>query len=317
MMSVPLGAHAQDIDPARRITEVPEPLDEGRDVQAPAAPALGPALDPAAVARRNEGLWRAEWGRSGWPNYVMIGSSAALVLGHIFLASNPERADRGRNDFDEGARDLLRINTESERLVFRDMSDVLLTVATSAPVLFDALIMAAWAHEDEATAIEMVLIHAEVIGATLALQTFTNIVVSRERPYGRTCGGPGFEDYDEATFFCDSPNRYYSFFSGHTSQSFASAAVLCSFHLNMPLAGDGPENAVVPCATGFAVATATSAFRILADMHYASDVLTGAAVGTAMGFLIPWLLHFNPRAPGETGVSIIPNPTGVSMVGLF
>ncbi|MCB9598505.1 MAG: phosphatase PAP2 family protein [Sandaracinaceae bacterium] len=282
----------------------------------PEEPAPLPAAE-LAPGRAHESLWRDEWGRSGWPNYVMIGSSAVIALGNIIRAADEERPNRGRNDFDEAARDALRLPVEQQRLVIRDFSDGLLTLMTSTPVLFDALILAAWAHADEAAAIEMVFIHAEVIAATLALQTFANVAVSRERPYGRTCGGGGPDDFDEDIFFCNSPDRYYSFFSGHTSQAFASAAVICSFHMNMPLLGDGAQNTVLPCAAGFAVAGMTGLFRMLGDMHYASDVMTGAAVGTAMGFLIPWLLHFNPRHPGEVGVSIIPGPTGVSLTGVF
>jgi len=286
-----------EMEPAQPVLEAPELLSE------PSNP--------------HPRMWRDEWGSAGLPNYVMIGSSAVLALGHILISADEERPNRGRNPFDEGGRDALRLDTEAERLVIRDFSDGLLTLATSTPILFDALILAAWANEDEEAAIQMILIHAEVIAATLALQTFANIVVSRERPYGRTCGRGGPDDFDEDIFFCDSPDRYYSFFSGHTSQAFASAAVLCSFHMNMPLMGDGAENTILPCVAGFTIAATTGVFRMMSDMHYASDIMTGAAVGTMMGFLIPWLLHFNPREPGEASVSVVPSPTGVSVVGLF
>ena len=100
--------------------------------------------------------------------------------------------------------------------------------------------------------------------------------------------------FDADNFFCDSPDRYYSFFSGHTSQAFASAAVVCSFHANMPLLGNGPENHI-PCVTAMVGAAATGFLRIAGDMHYLSDVLTGMGVGLATGFLLPWLLHFGPH----------------------
>ncbi|MCA9604074.1 MAG: phosphatase PAP2 family protein [Myxococcales bacterium] len=290
-------ASAQDEPPSLEVTRLP--------------------AEELAPHRPHEPLWHDDWGRSGWPNYVLIGTTALVTLGNIIRAADEERPNLGRNDFDEGVRSALRLPQEQQRLIIRDFSDGLLTLMTSTPVLFDALILAAWGHDDEQAAIEMVFIHAEVVATTLALQTFANVVVSRQRPYGRTCGGGGPDDFDENNFFCDSPDRYYSFFSGHTSQSFASAAVICSFHMNMPLLGTGPENSVLPCVAGFVLAGTTGIFRILGDMHYLSDVLTGAAVGTAVGFLVPWLLHFNPRRPGETGVSILPNPTGVSVVGVF
>jgi len=43
--------------------------------------------------------------------------------------------------------------------------------------------------------------------------------------------------------------------------------------------------------------------RIAADMHWASDVLTGAAVGTAVGAGLPVLLHArNPESPTNTAI---------------
>ncbi len=314
--SIPYSAIAQGAAEAEEPTDeaLEEPTDE------PLASALQleePELHAGDASSAHPRMWRDEFGSAGMPNYVMIGATALLTIGHIVLSADRARPDLGRNDFDEAARDAVRLPTDSQRLVIRDLSDALLTLATSTPILFDALILAAWANEDEEAALQMILIHAEVIAATLALQTFANVVMSRERPYGRTCGGPGPDDLDEESFFCDAPDRYYSFFSGHASQAFASAAVLCSFHMNMPLMGDGAENTVLPCVAGFTIAAATSVFRMMSDMHYASDILAGAAVGTAMGFLIPWLLHFNPRDAGEGSVSVVPSPTGVSVVGLF
>lgn len=292
-----------------------------QEVPDPSEVAEAAAQDEVADAEDDDGpqrVWRDEWGSAGWPNYVMMGGALGVTLGNILIAADEERPSIWETDLDEATRNALRLPVEQQRLVIRDFSDGLLTLMTSTPILFDALILAAWSHEDEEAAIQMILIHAEVITVTLSLQTFANVVVSRERPYGRTCGGPGPEDFDDDVFFCDSPDRYYSFFSGHTSQAFASAAVLCSFHMNMPLLGDGPENSVLPCVAGFTLAAATGAFRILGDMHYLTDVLTGAAVGTLTGFLIPWLLHFDPRSPEDRAAfSIMPTANGVTAMGAF
>jgi membrane-associated phospholipid phosphatase len=44
-------------------------------------------------------------------------------------------------------------------------------------------------------------------------------------------------------------------------------------------------------ATGFSLAAFVGYLRIAADKHYMSDVLVGAATGTAAGVLIPLLFH--------------------------
>ena len=116
--------------------------------------------------------------------------------------------------------------------------------------LIDAAIVAAWYHESPDVAVQMTLINAEVIAVTLAIQTTFNIAVSRERPYGRTCGGTSPDDLASDTRMCEPPGRYFSFFSGHSSQSFAAAAVTCMHHAYLPLYGGGLADAV-PCMAGW------------------------------------------------------------------
>ena len=47
-------------------------------------------------------------------------------------------------------------------------------------------------------------------------------------------------------------------------------------------------------AAGLTLATLTGYLREAADKHYLSDVLTGAAVGAAVGWAIPYL-HYRFR----------------------
>lgn len=266
--------------------------------------------------------WR--WARADVGNYVLMGLGAATAGAMIGVgASGVVSPTRGGVLFDEDARNAVRLSDRNARLIAQDVSDGLLSLMTAAPILFDALVLGAWLHEDPDIALELILIHAEVITVTLGLQTLANIVASRERPYGRTCGGPTDDDLPEGSFFCNSPDRFYSFFSGHTSQAFASAAVVCSAHMNMNLLGGGAADAI-PCVTGFVFAAATGLLRMMGDMHYATDVLTGAIVGTTVGFLLPWALHFSrPRAepgatpPSDVRVTVVPTGAGASMFGIF
>src|SRR5256885_4524948 len=78
-------------------------------------------------------------------------------------------------------------------------------------------------------------------------------------------------------------DRNTSFFSGHTSFAFTSATLLCFQHgrLNLYGAADG-----VVCPAALAVASLTGLLRIGADRHWATDVLTGAALGAAAGTVV-------------------------------
>ena len=65
---------------------------------------------------------------------------------------------------------------------------------------------------------------------------------------------------------------------------------------------------------GLFLAVATGYFRIAGDKHYLTDVLTGAAVGTAMGLGVPLLFHRekNEHAPKSLAFAAMPEPGGAS-----
>lgn len=65
-------------------------------------------------------------------------------------------------------------------------------------------------------------------------------------------------------------------------------------------------------ATGITVAAATSYLRIAGDKHYLTDVVAGAAWGTATGLLIPRLSHSLPH-----DLTLVPEASGVAVVGTF
>jgi membrane-associated phospholipid phosphatase len=75
-----------------------------------------------------------------------------------------------------------------------------------------------------------------------------------------------------------------SFYSGHTSDAFAMVMALYTTHR---LRHDQDAHHVL--LVGLPFAAMTGYLRIAADKHYASDVLVGAAAGSAVGCFIPAL----------------------------
>ena len=80
------------------------------------------------------------------------------------------------------------------------------------------------------------------------------------------------------------------------------------------------------CLAAYGAAGSTGLLRILSDNHYATDVASGAAVGTIVGLGLPWLLHYRTEVPEEDaspgprdGVSLtlVPGPTSATIAGVF
>ena len=91
-----------------------------------------------------------------------------------------------------------------------------------------------------------------------------------------------------------------SFPSGHASMAFASAMAgyqILREHPSSPLA----QGFLI---TGLTQASLIAAFRVAASKHYLSDVIAGAALGVAMGAMVP---HFrrDKRSAGVDGSSPI------------
>lgn len=258
--------------------------------------------------------WNPAWPKFRTGEWVATGLGAALLLASRVLP-NREVHWRGGVLFDEGARDVLRVGGTSGRRWARDASDVGLVVNESWPY-FDAFVVSGWYRQSPEVAWQQGLITAEVLAVTAGMQSMVASLVARERPYGRRCGEEGFPDDSRD---CDSRDRYFSFYSGHTSQAFAGAAVNCMHHAYVPLYGGGAADDWA-CVASFGIAATTALMRVGTDVHYTTDVAMGALMGTATGILLPWLLHYRYGSPtgGEASdVRFTLIPTGLGATGVL
>jgi hypothetical protein len=244
-------------------------------------------------------------------DYVVTGAAGAITLGAAIVAPQP-RHFVGGVLFDDSVRNALRAGTTNTRYVARDISDVGLSLMATWPIFVDSLITAWWYRGSREVAQEIALIDLQALAITGALQGVTNVVASRERPYGRDCGSA----IPEATLDCDGTTRYRSFFSGHSAFSFTSAALVCVHHFELDLLGS-PYDAL-SCAAGYAVAATTATMRIVSDVHYATDAITGALVGTMVGYAVP-LLHYHRgrRVSDDVSLRLVPSIGGAGILGVF
>jgi membrane-associated phospholipid phosphatase len=120
------------------------------------------------------------------------------------------------------------------------------------------------------------------VAEAVALSGLTNQLVKfgagRERPFVHVLPN------DQKRHTAQPADNNLSFYSSHTSMAFAMAvaAGTCA-------SLRGYRGAPYVWATGLALALLSGYLRVAADKHYTSDVLVGAATGSAFGALVPWL----------------------------
>ncbi len=264
-------------------------------------------------------IWK--WPSFSTTDYVVTAAGAVLTLGAAIVKPRPQHSLTGPIGFDDDVRRTLRADRLADRYVFRDASDIGLSLTVSWPFVGDALTTAWWYRGSREAAQEMSLINLQTFAIVGALQGVTNVVVSRERPFGRDCGQG---ELPSDAIDCEGSFHYRSFFSGHSAFSFTGAALICAHHMENELLGP-PWDGIL-CGAGYAVAGTTATFRVVADVHYASDVLLGATVGTLVGFGVP-LFHYRtlgggdrlrpPQTAFSPTVNLVPSPNGIGVAGTF
>jgi len=279
----------------------------------------GEPIPASGLPERGEGSprrWDPRWRKFGFGNYVLTGVGIGISAGSSYVpVTNPWRRT---NALDEWGQRTIAVETYESGLWARDLSDLLLSVNLTFPLLVDSLIVGYWYRRSPEVAEQTALIAVEAMAVSTMLQGATTALTQRERPYGRDCGKTMPAELPE----CTDKVRYRSFFSGHTSMSFAAAAVTCTNHARFDLFGD-PTADGITCGAAFASATAVGMFRIVGLKHYVTDVATGAAIGTLSGFGVPWLLHYGPLAEVEPDSrssftwSLIPRLDGLGVGGTF
>lgn len=149
---------------------------------------------------------------------------------------------------------------------------------------------------------KIMALYGETILIVGGLTSLTKRVALRPRPLV----------YNELVPFSDKQqnNSRYAFFSGHASVSAANsifAAKVFSDYF--------PESKWKPVVWSAAILipTSTAYLRVKAGKHYPTDVITGAAIGGAIGFLIPHL-H---RKKNWKGLSVTPTFSGFYLSKTF
>lgn len=191
-------------------------------------------------------------------------------------------------------------------------SDVILIAGFVAPFLFNGIDHAVWGKERSQLGRWIwsdVLLVFEAVAIAGAFTNMAKWAYNRHRPYNYIAVHDT-ERYDEIQGNeehrallqeeMESNDAALSFWSGHTSLTFAalcaSATLLTSKHL------DGPPAPLFALWGGtIAAGIAVAILRVEAGMHFPTDVIVGALMGSACGIVIP-SLHRN-RALSNVAVA--------------
>ncbi len=130
------------------------------------------------------------------------------------------------------------------------------------------------------------VMYIETLLIANGLKETLKLAVNRTRPYMYS----GSDNLPESDL--NDGEWAKSFPSGHTTIAFASATFLTyTFCRYFP---DSPWR--IPLSIGsYALATGVAALRVSSGSHFLSDVLVGAAIGSAVGFLVPFLHTLNTK----------------------
>ncbi len=236
----------------------------------------------------------ADSGTSGGLRYdtridapIALGATALVVASNVlkdWLAPRTCRlCDRNAdgsdalNALDASVRRSLRWNDMSAANSASNVTGFAIAPAASLGVCEAAAAVDNRSREGPANA--LVVFEAAALAATL--DQAVKFLVARQRPFAHfrdpAAGAPG------GTAAAD---ESLSFYSGHTSLDF-SLAVASGTIASMR----GYRLAPAVWVAALPIAAFTGYLRIAADKHYFTDVLAGAAIGSAIGFLVPFVFH--------------------------
>ncbi|HEU5075488.1 MAG TPA: phosphatase PAP2 family protein [Polyangiaceae bacterium] len=213
---------------------------------------------------------------------------AALALGREVRSTNSSAPaycttiPEGCDENDLNAIDKPFAGTYDPR--WSDATDIVMAVLASAP--WPML----WYNNNLLNTLNDVTIIYESALTAAALSGLATLSAQRARPFVYGTKAP--EDVRT------SPNGALSFVSGHTTMAFALST--STFWTIYRRHGSGAY-AWTTLGVGTALATSVAVGRVAAGKHFPTDVITGAAVGAAVGTLMP-ALHDAP-------VLVVPNVT--------
>jgi membrane-associated phospholipid phosphatase len=180
-----------------------------------------------------------------------------------------------------------------------DASDILLYAGLLSPA---SLLLSEKVRDDLGT---VGLMYAETLLCSALAPSIGKAAAVRTRPFVYNAGVPIEEK--------NTRDARRSFFSRHTTMAFSSAIFLASVYSEY-----NPGSRFKICVWGSSLvgASLVGLLRYESGAHFPTDVLTGVAVGSAIGYLIPYM-HRTPCAQLELGFHSLSRSYGLGFTRHF
>ena len=219
---------------------------------------------------------------------ILLGTGVVLTGGGLVFN---DLAELNRKKYDGNIYYKTDVNAFDRKLVrpysgiHSGASDFLLVAALAAPVTLISTDKEEWFTN--------AVMYVETLLIANGLKEMMKLAVNRPRPYM-------YSDRDLPQDEIKNGDWAKSLPSGHTTFAFASAGFLsytfCRYFRNSPWR--------YPIAAGtYAIACGVAALRVSGGNHFLSDVLAGAAIGTVVGFMVPWFHTFKTKNDLSVAVS--------------
>jgi PAP2 superfamily len=201
---------------------------------------------------------------------IGTGVSASSLAIYLLSKVEPPTQDEIKNLSRTEVNNFDRFVTYNWSPAVSDISDVLLITQTISPLL----LLSSQKIRDNyknyiVMNIELYLLYYGSVHITKSLS-------GRYRPYMYNDEVPLEEKMKYESML--------SFFSGHSTFSFASAVFISTIYAkNFP---DSKWKTLV-WGSSLLIASITASLRVISGMHFLSDVITGAIVGSLLGYMIP------------------------------
>lgn len=149
--------------------------------------------------------------------------------------------------------------------------------------------------------IEVLCMYAETVLIANSTKNLLKMAVQRNRPYMYYDGMPEKHLKDN--------DFQFSFPSGHSIDAFMGATfasyTFCKYY-------PSSKFKIPVIAVSYSLAATTAALRVASGNHFVTDILAGAAIGSAIGFLVPWMHTIAVKASTEN-LKLSLSPLGATL----